>query len=117
MKKRESRYVYVILLLLAALTVKSLWLDGVGEITGEEADFAKYALQTIESKEKWALNKTDILTYKIVKIVKNDENPTSISFWDQERKERRQVVLSGRYTARVRKYILWILPYGDFSVR
>jgi len=110
---REWRYASVVLLLLALLTVKSLVLDGVKDLSGEEAEFASYVEKTIENQEKWAINKTDVLSYKIVKIKKTNEE-TAIITTDEE--EKKSIELSGHYTARVRKYILWILPYGDFSI-
>jgi hypothetical protein len=113
MGTREWRYASVILLLLALLTVKSLVLDGVKDLSGEEAEFARYVAQSIESQEKWAINKTDALSYKIVRIKKINEETATITT-DEEKKN--SIELSGHYTARVRKYILWILPYGDFSI-
>jgi len=111
MGKREGRYALVILILIALLTVKSLLLDGVTNLSGEKAEFARYVEQTIESREKWALNKTDALSYKIVKISKTNDEPLTIELEDDK-----VIELSGKYKARVRKYILWILPYGDFSI-
>ncbi|HKL10229.1 MAG TPA: hypothetical protein VJ990_02230 [Clostridia bacterium] len=113
MGNRERIYLLAIMAMLLLLTMKSLFLDGVNDLNEEEKEFSQYVEQTIESREKWALNKTDVLSYKIVKIKKTDEEAATIIVEDNEK---RPMEFSGHYTARVRKYIFWILPYGDFSI-
>jgi len=111
--KREKNYMFAIVAMLLLLAVKSIFLDGVNDLNAEEKDFSQYVEQTIESSEKWALNKSDALSYKIVKIKKTNEEAATIIV---DENEKRSLEFSGHYTARVRKYILWILPYGDFSI-
>ena len=113
MGKRERGYVLAIIAMLMLLALKSLFIDGLSDLNAEEKAFSSYVEQTIESREKWALNKSDVLSYKIVKIKKTDDEATTITV---DGNEKRLVELSGNYTARVRKYIFWILPYGDFSI-
>jgi len=111
--KREKNYMFAIVAMLLLLAVKSIFLDGVNDLNAEEKDFSQYVEQTIESSEKWALNKSDALSYKIVKIKKTNEEAATIIV---DENEKSSLEFSGHYTARVRKYILWILPYGDFSI-
>ncbi|GEM_PF-1819113 len=113
MGKRERSYAVAIVAMFLLLTVKSLFIDGVDDLNLEENEFSQYVEQTIESREKWALNKTDVLSYKIVRIKKTNEEASTIIV---DRDEKRLVEFGGNYTARVRKYIFWILPYGDFSI-
>lgn len=113
---RERTYLLVIGLLLAALSVKSLFIDGVGPLEGEAEQFSDYVEQTISERQAWVLNKTEVLSYKIVGIAKTEGPPAEIILRDPETESETAVVLSGPYRARVRKYIFRVLPYGDFTI-
>lgn len=117
MNKREKTYVIIIIFLLLALTVKTLFLDEVKNLTKEEEMFKEYVYKLIDEKYDNFFKRNNLITFRVVSIKKLAEEGTSIiEVKDGDNNIYKQVEIPGKYKARVRKYLFYIIPYGEDRV-
>ncbi|RKD26425.1 hypothetical protein SAMN02745883_02115 [Caminicella sporogenes DSM 14501] len=118
MNKREKMYVIVIIILLAILTVKSLFLDEFKPRTYEEKMFKEYVEKlTYKRYNNNFFMKKGLINFRVVSIKKIDDKGISIiEVKDENNNNYKQVKISGKYKAKIRKYVLHILPYGEDKV-
>ncbi|QZY54648.1 hypothetical protein [Crassaminicella profunda] len=113
MTKREKSMLIVILLLLTILICKSLFFDE-AQVTGDALLFKEFVEKTIDTDEKHTnfLEKIGIANKRVVAIKKTHmEGTSSISIYDEQKRK-----ISGAYQAKVRGYILYIIPYKEFRI-
>lgn len=114
---REKAMIIVILLLIAVIALKSIVLDPVRNLTPEEEDFKDFVLYTVEESYQSKLKDMGLMTYRIYDIFEAEPGQTTeLTYEDPKTGEEVTVVQDGRLTARVRGYLLWIIPFQHFSV-
>jgi len=110
LNRREKAYIIAVVFLAILLIIKSLYIDGYVPKNDEEKIFYDYVNMLIDENKKG-----DFLKHKIVKIIK-DEGQSTIEVYDEGSKQLKEISLEGKYKARVRKYILGIIPYGEYTI-
>lgn len=106
MKNHNKIYIIILCVLVAILLVKSLILDPYKPV-GDEVEFFNEATQIIEGKYDGGIYDW-LVGVRIVKMkVMTEEEKT---FTDDEGNE---YFATGKYKARVRKYIVGLLPYAE----
>lgn len=115
MNGREKTYTIVIVVLLVILAAKSLVLDNYKPGTEDEKLFYNYASEIAQEEYTNFLYKNHIATYKIVGIKKlEDEGVSVLESVVNGKKE--LVEIQGKYKAKIRKYILWVLPFSEDKI-
>ncbi|AKL97074.1 hypothetical protein CACET_c36430 [Clostridium aceticum] len=116
MDKRGQAMLIVTILLLVFLIVKSLFFDPVRGLEGDREKYRLFALQVAPSQNISLLERGSLLNYKVIYVFKeNEEDNTKIMYkrdeaWITE-------VLEGGYSAKVRAYILGVIPVKDIYVQ
>lgn len=87
--RREKIMVVIAALLIISLCVKSIFLDEVRNLSPTESEFKVQAEEIIKK------DKTNLLQYRIYDIGKD----------------------KGEYIAKVRGYLLWVIPIDSFQVK
>ncbi len=119
MKKKEKIMLYITLLLMVMLIFKSLYLDGVKNLTGDALKFQQFAEKAADERmQKSFLKKKKIANYKIVSLKKiSNKGQSKVMYYDKARKEYVQEEISGKYMAKIRVYLFHIVPYKEFRVK
>ena len=116
MKRYEKRMAVLVLVLLAALSVKSVLLDPAKPGSGELALYGQYSLLAAPYYGRVGPG-SSLYTYRIIHVAKTaEEGQTLIVVEDENSGERREEILSGRYEAKVRGYLFYILPVKQIRV-
>ena len=114
MSKREKIYSIAIVVLLVLLTVKSMVIDNYKPTTEDEQLFYTYASEIAQEQYDGFTYKYNISSYKIVSVKKiEDEGVSVLEVIDPITNEKVLEEIDGKYKAKIRKYLLWILPYGE----
>lgn len=117
MSKREKFYSVAIVVLLVLLAVKSMVIDNYKPTTQDEQLFYTYANEIAEEQYDGFTYKYHIASYKIVSIKKVEDKGVSVlEVVDPITNEKKLEEIDGKYKAKIRKYILWILPYGEDKI-
>lgn len=116
--KRERIYIGTLLVLMGVLCVKSLWLDHYKPANEAEMLFMDQVEIALDERYQNPFYKYHILTYRIVGIGKISETEAKIvEHYDSEVDANVMLELKGSYKAKVRKYLLGLLPVGQETVR
>lgn len=116
-RSREKAMAIVLVILFLSLVVKSLFLDEVKNLSGDEEKFKNFADYAVSEEYKGTLEDTGILSYRVYKLYQMDPNgKTTIRYPDPDDGNLVQETIQGRYMASVRGYLFWILPIKHFSV-
>ncbi len=117
MNSREKSLIIVTVLLIIILAGKSLFFDEVRNLTEEEQQFKNFVEYSVSEEYDGMLQQYHLINYRVFNIfVANDQQKTIITYKDPQTGQEINNTLNVRYTARVRGYILGILPYKQFSV-
>lgn len=108
MAKRDKFIVIAMVVLLLILCVKSLWIDNYTPKNDSEEAFYMKVENIIEEQYTGWLYDYHLVTPKIVKISEMSEGDKKYKDLEGEIK-----TTEGVYKAKVRKYILWILPFSE----
>ena len=108
MTKRDKLFVVGMLVLLLILCVKSLWIDNYTPKNDLEEAFYTKVENIIDERYTGWLYDYHLVTPKIVKISEMSEGDKSYKDLEGNIK-----TTEGVYKAKVRKYILWILPFSE----
>lgn len=92
---REKVYIIVIIILLAVLSVKSLYFDEISNLSEREQIAVQNIYQTLDEKYNGFLYDSGLLSYRVVKL----------KLVEEEGKE--------FYRCKARKYILHVLPFQE----
>ena len=115
--KAERGIILLFLILLIVLTIKSIYLDEVKDLTLAEQQFKDFAEYSLDRDYDGILEKTTLLSYRVIGIKMADEGQKAVlRYEDPKTGEMTEVVQNGRHEAEVRGYILWIMPIRQFSV-
>ena len=119
MERKEKVLIMVTILLVGIMVFKSLILDEVKPVGVDEIKFKSFVEKRIEDgkEELGILNKTGLSSFKVVKIQKiTDEGTSQIIYYDSIKNSYINGTIQGQYKARVRGYILYVVPYKEFTV-
>ncbi len=119
MQNREKTLVGVTILLVIIMLGKSLFFDEVKPKNSDEIMFKSFVEKRIaDGKEELGLlNETGLASYKVVKIKKTNEiGESKILYYDQDKASYVEGRIKGEYKAKVRGYMLYIIPYKEFTV-
>jgi len=108
MTKRDKVFVVGMLVLLLILCVKSLWIDNYTPKNDSEEAFYTKVENIIDERYTGWLYDYHLVTPKITKISEMSEGDKSYKDLEGNVK-----TTEGVYKAKVRKYILWILPFSE----
>ena len=118
-RNKEKILIAVTLVLVCLLFVKSLFLDEVKPSNLEELKFKQFVEKRIEDgKENLGLlSETKLTSFKVVKIQKvSKEGQSRVLYLDESSNTYTEGTIEGKYKAKVRGYVLYVLPYKEFSV-
>ncbi len=108
----------VTIVLIALLIGKSLYLDPVGQLDVSSSQYATYALDIAPIQNKSLLEKWGLLSYRLVHLVQEEEGGTTdIMYRDETSKEWSKSKIRGQYSAKVRAYLMGILPVKDIYIK
>ncbi len=115
---REKSMIIVLLLLVVILLVKSLYIDGVKDLSGDEYKFAQFVDITVEERyEGNVIYEKGIIKTKTTKLYLADDTvETKVSYYDPQTNEIIEETIDGRYTAVVRHYLFGVLPFKQSSI-
>ena len=116
-KSREKAMVIVLVLAIVVLIVKSTVLDEVKDLNPEEQIFKEFVEYSVEEEYSGFLVNKGIIKYRIYDLYMADADQEAVlRYKDPDTNQMVDVVQEGRYNARVRGYLFWILPVKHFSV-
>jgi hypothetical protein len=119
MQKKDRLLIILTALLAIILISKSLFLDEIKPNNIDELKFKQFVEKRISDgkDELGLLSKSGIASFRVVNINKiSNEGFSKIVYFDEESKEYIESTISGQYEAKVRGYILSVIPYREFSV-
>lgn len=114
---REKSMVYILILLLVTLVIKSCFLDEVKNLSGTEEQFKDYVEYSVAQKYDGIAERVGLMHYRVndIYIAEKNQN-TKLNYIDPKTNREKNIILKDRYNARVRGYFLWIMPVKNFSV-
>jgi len=117
LSKREKTYLWMVIILLGILCVKSFWLDAYKAQNESEALFISRVTETLDQRFDNALYQRGILMYRIISVkeVTEEENQL-VKKLDTIKGNAVDIELQGKYKARIRKYVLGLLPFGQETI-
>lgn len=111
-KTRNERILGVVtLLLVVLLIVKSLWFDTqLGKLEVDQQAFLEKIETTlnVEYRDQWAY-RYGILAVRVVKVNKASDK-------EIEEASKFEIIPEYPYSAKVRKYLIGVLPIGEFKL-
>lgn len=117
MNKREKVYLIIIVLLLGALMLKSFYFDEYNPVTKDEKLFKEYVETLASKKYDGFLVNNKLISFKVVSIKKLENKGVSIiKVKNGNDNDYKKVEIQGKYKAKIRKYLLHILPYWEDKV-
>jgi hypothetical protein len=119
MKQYEKKMIILILILLVGLSVKSLFLDEVRPDSIELEQYQRYAKLAASLMESPFSRQTGMFTYRTVSVTRvSDEGETAVIYLDEgdAGDVLVEVTIPGQYEARVRGYLLSILPVKQVRI-
>ena len=118
MEKRGQAMLITVILLLGLLIGKSLWFDPVGELDTEKDLYKNFALEIAPMQNTSLLQKWGMLTYRVMFVLKEEnEGTTDIMYENPATEEWVKETLEGQYRAKVRAYLLQVIPMKDIQIK
>lgn len=117
MKATEKKMFIALIVLLIGLSVKSLFMDPYRAESERMADYAEFARLMAPFQQQTMMDRMKILTYRTINVNKvESDGETTIVSLDDDTDEMVEIQLAGEYEARVRAYLLWIIPLRDVQI-
>ena len=117
MKATEKKMMMALIILLIGLSAKSFLMDPYRAESELTADYAEFAKMMAPFKQQTMLDRMKVLTYRTVKVEQVHEGgDTYIVALDPDADEMIDKQLPGSYEARVRAYLLWVIPLRDVQI-
>lgn len=114
---REKTMIIMIIVLLILLAIKSLVLDEVKNLSPDEQQFKNFVDYSVAQEYDGFLEQSGLMVYRVYDINMADKNQKGIlRYEDPDSGQMVDVIQEGRYNAKVRGYLLRILPVKHFSV-
>jgi hypothetical protein len=119
MKRYEKRMIILILILLVGLSVKSVYMDEIRPETTELDQYQRYAKLAASLMDSPFAGKIGLFTYRTISVTQvTEDGETAIVYpdGDGEAVVFVEMTLPGQYEARVRGYLLSILPVKQVRI-
>ncbi len=117
LNSKEKSMILVIIGMLVILTVKSVLLDEVKNLSPEEEKFKDFVTYSVEEQYHGFLEDKGLMMYRVYDIyVVDPDEKTILRYVDPRTGQAMEINQDKRYNARVRGYFLWIFPAKHFSV-
>jgi hypothetical protein len=103
--------------LIVILIAKSLIFDEVRNLSKDEQIFKDFVEYSVEQKYDGVFENAGIIQYRIFDIYMAAPDETSIlRYEDSSTGVMLEKTLEGRYNARIRKVLLWLIPLKEISI-
>lgn len=117
MKQYDRRMLLLVLMAAMLLSAKSIWLDPVKPQDENLQQYSEYAILAAPFNDGEVPPPPGLYTYRTVKVEqRNKEGETIVLQIDPETNLLKETTLQGEYQARVRAYVLYVLPVKHISV-
>ncbi len=117
MKQYDKRMLLLVIFAALLLSAKSIWMDPVKLHEKNERLYSQYAELAAPFNDGEVLPPTGLYTYRTVDVERrSDEGETIIVQVDPTTNQLTEVTLQGEYQAKVRAYILYVLPVKNITV-
>lgn len=117
MKRYDKRMLLLVIVAVIVLSAKSIWLDPVKPEDENTMRYSRYAVLAAPFQGGKMPPPEGFYTYRTVKVVQpSQEGKTVILEIDPATNRLTEVSLQGEYQARVRAYILYVLPAKHINV-
>lgn len=117
LNSREKTMIIAIIVLLVALVIKSVMLDEVKNLSAEEQTFKDFVDYSVSEQYDGFLERTGIIVYRVYGINVMDMDQKGIlRYEDPDTGKMVESIQDVRYSAKVRGYLLWILPVKHLIV-
>lgn len=114
---REKSMIIILAILIIILILKSCVFDEVKNLTREEQQFKDFVEYSVQEEYGGGLADLGLIVYRVYDIYLADPNEKGmIRYEDKKTGTMVDLIQEGRYNARVRGYLLWIIPIKHFSV-
>lgn len=111
MSKKDKVLIGALILLVVLLCFKSLVLDTYHAKNDGEADFLSKIEKIVDERYSGGLYDYKIISAKVIKVSEMSERERTVIGEDGE-----EIIATGVYKAKIRKYILGILPFSEESI-
>jgi hypothetical protein len=117
LNNREKSMYIVLAVLIVILIAKSLIFDEVRNLSKDEQIFKDFVEYSVEQKYDGVFENAGIIQYRIFDIYMAAPDETSIlRYEDSSTGVMLEKTLEGRYNARIRKVLLWLIPLKEISI-
>lgn len=117
MKRYDKRMLLLVLVAATLLSAKSIWLDPVKPLDENLRLYSEYAMLAAPYHDGEVPPPPSLYTYRTVRVVRlNEEGETLVLQTDPATNLLKEVTLQGKYQARVRAYVLYVLPVKHIMV-
>lgn len=117
MKRYDKRMLLLVLIATTLLSAKSIWLDPVKPLDENLRLYSEYAMLAAPFNDGEVPPPPGLYTYRTVQVVRrNEEGETLVLQTDPATNRLKEVTLQGEYQARVRAYVLYVLPVKHITV-
>lgn len=114
---REKAMIILLVILVIILILKSMVFDEVKNLTPEEQQFKDFVEYSVEEEYSGTLADMGLMVYRVYDLYMADPDAKGVlRYEDAKTGKMVETVQEGRYNARVRGYLLWVLPVKHFSV-
>lgn len=114
---REKSLLLMVVILVVVMIVKAFFFDEVRGLSGDEAYVYEFTTYSVEQEYTGFLSQNHIIVYRVFDIYMADPDVTSVLRYEDPRTgEAVERQIEGRYNARVRAYLLGVIPFRSFSV-
>ena len=114
---REKSMIIILVILVLVLILKSVVFDEVRNLNPDEQQFKDFVDYSVEQEYRGTLEDMGLMVYRVYDIYLADPNENGIiKYLDAKSGKIVEVTQEGRYNARVRGYLLWVIPVKHFSV-
>ena len=117
MKRYDKRMMLLVILAAMLLSAKSIWMDPVKPLDENLRLYSEYAKLAAPFNDGAVPPPSGLYTYRTVQVVqRNEEGETVVLRTDPATNLLKEVTLQGEYQARVRAYVLYVLPVKHITV-
>lgn len=111
MKSKDKQLLVIMVILLFLLLIKSFLLDDYKSKSDDEIIFKEKVEKIVEDKYDSSIYENNIIVIRIIKISEMSEKERTIID-----SEGNKFIATGVYKAKIRKYILGILPFSEETI-
>ncbi|GAB6085520.1 hypothetical protein [Alkaliphilus crotonatoxidans] len=116
MDRRAKTLVLATAILFSVLLIKSLWIDPVGNLAGDQNRYGDFALEAAAAVHHPIVLKPPVITYRLIEVSHEASEGEITKILINEGGNSYLEELEGKYAAKVRIYFLGVFPYRDIKI-